>query len=62
VNIANFALGREKSGARNAIAVVQVDSEVPHAALIELRKVEAITLARTMRFSEAERGRATHSS
>jgi D-3-phosphoglycerate dehydrogenase len=51
VNIGNFALGREmKSADCNAIAVVQVDSEVPEAALTELRRVEAITLARPMKF------------
>jgi D-3-phosphoglycerate dehydrogenase len=49
VNIANFALGREeKDGQRRAIAVVQVDSAIPEAALAELRAAEAITFARAM--------------
>ncbi|HEV2113072.1 MAG TPA: phosphoglycerate dehydrogenase [Terriglobales bacterium] len=52
VNIANFALGREerKREGRNAIAVIQVDSAVPDAALTELRTFEAITFAKAMRF------------
>jgi len=52
VNIANFALGREErdSNQRNAIAVIQVDSPVPEAALQELRGFEAITFAKAMRF------------
>jgi len=52
VNIANFALGREerKSDERNAIAVIQVDSAVPEAALEELRALPAITFAKAMRF------------
>lgn len=53
INIANFALGRAREAAaagRSAIAVVQVDSRVPEAALAELRKVPAITLAKAMKF------------
>ena len=52
VNIANFALGREegKDKDRNAIAVIQVDSPVPEAALEELRALQAITFAKAMRF------------
>jgi len=54
VNIANFSLGRqerpERSGEpRQAMAVVQVDGRVPEAALEELRRVEAITEARSIR-------------
>jgi D-3-phosphoglycerate dehydrogenase len=51
VNIASFALGRhEKSGAeRQALAVVQVDGDVPDAALAALRKIEAITVAKAMK-------------
>src|SRR5881398_1528572 len=51
VNIASFALGRhEKSGAeRQALAVVQVDGDVPDAALKALRKIEAITVAKAMK-------------
>src|SRR5579864_5538510 len=41
VNIANFALGRRAGEGSDAIAVVQVDSKVPEAALAELRKIEA---------------------
>jgi D-3-phosphoglycerate dehydrogenase len=44
VNIANFALGRaDAKGAATALAVLQIDGEVPEAALKELRAVEAIT-------------------
>jgi len=51
VNIASFALGRhEKTGAeRQALAVVQVDGDVPDAALAALRKIEAVTLAKSMK-------------
>ncbi len=53
INIANFALGRGESGraesGREAIAVVQLDSPASEAALAELRRVEAITLARAVR-------------
>jgi D-3-phosphoglycerate dehydrogenase len=51
VNIASFALGRhEKAGAeRQALAVVQVDGDVPDAALAALRKIEAVTLAKAMK-------------
>jgi len=33
----------------DAIAVVQVDSKVPEAALAELRKIEAVKVAKTVR-------------
>ena len=49
VNIASFALGRESDAAgANAIAVVQVDGNVPEAAIEQLRKFEPITLAKAM--------------
>lgn len=52
INIANFALGRSQADAhgRSAIAVVQVDSRVPEDVLNELRRVEAITLAKGIGF------------
>jgi D-3-phosphoglycerate dehydrogenase len=50
INIANFSLGRrERGGAGEAIAVVHVDGRVPEAVLEELRKIEAVRLARAMR-------------
>ena len=44
VNIANFALGRDRSGAApvHALAVVQVDPPVPAAVLDALLKIEAL--------------------
>src|SRR5215472_13098546 len=44
VNIANFALGRERSGAKpvHALAVVQVDPPVPPAVLEALLTIEAL--------------------
>ncbi len=44
VNIANFALGRDRSGARpiHALAVVQVDPPVPPVVLEALLKIEAL--------------------
>jgi D-3-phosphoglycerate dehydrogenase len=52
INIANFALGRAsgKEAGRNAIAVVQVDNSVSEDVLNELRRVEAITLAKAIKF------------
>lgn len=52
INIANFALGRArgKEAGRNAIAVVQVDNAVSEEVLSELRRVEAITLAKAIKF------------
>jgi len=49
VNICNFALGRRAGEGSDAIAVVQVDSKVPEAALAELRKIEAVKVAKTVR-------------
>jgi D-3-phosphoglycerate dehydrogenase len=44
VNIANFALGRDRSGAKpvHALAVVQVDAPVPQAVIEALLKIEAL--------------------
>ena len=52
INIGDFSLGRdEKSGgqAREAIAVVHVDSPVGEAVLLELRKMDAVKEARAIR-------------
>ena len=52
VNIANFSLGRSlRKDFRDveAIAVVQVDSPVPEAAVRELRTIEAVTAVKAMR-------------
>jgi len=52
VNIANFSLGRSEQAQepREAVAVVQVDSEVSDAVLQDLRKIEAVAVAKTIRF------------
>jgi D-3-phosphoglycerate dehydrogenase len=52
VNIANFSLGRseEAQEPRGAVAVVQVDSEVSEAVLQDLRKIEAVEVAKAIRF------------
>ena len=48
VNIANFALGRERAGAKpvKALAVVQVDEPVGPAVIDALKTIEALTEAR----------------
>jgi len=48
VNIANFTLGRERSGAKpvKALAVVQVDEPVGPAVIDALKTIEALTEAR----------------
>jgi len=48
VNIANFALGRERSGSKpvKALAVVQVDAPVPQTVLEALHTIEAILEAK----------------
>ena len=48
VNIANFALGRERSGAKpvKALAVVQVDAPVSDKVLEALGTIEALLEAR----------------
>ena len=56
VNIANFALGRERSGSKpvKALAVVQVDAPVATAVLDDLMKIEAILEARPVSLPEAK--------
>ena len=53
INIANFSLGRRSSGIKpntpaEAIAVVHVDSPVPEAVLLELRKIPAVQQAKAI--------------
>ena len=52
LNIANFALGRGEQTAdpRQAIAVVQLDSRVTEEALADLRRIDAVTLAKPVKF------------
>ena len=52
VNIANFSLGRAEQAKepRGAVAVVQVDSDVSEAVLQDLRKIEAVEVAKAIRF------------
>ena len=56
VNIANFALGRERSGAKpvKALAVVQVDAPVLSPVLEDLVKIEAMLEARPVSLPEAK--------
>jgi D-3-phosphoglycerate dehydrogenase len=56
VNIANFALGRERCGAKpvTALAVVQVDAPVAGAVLEDLVKIEAMLEARRVSLPEAK--------
>jgi len=53
VNIANFALGRERSGAKpvHALAVVQVDPPVPPVVLEALLTIEALLEVRLVQLS-----------
>ena len=53
VNIANFSLGRSEQAQepREAVAVVQVDSEVSETVLQALRMIEAVQAAKAIRFS-----------
>jgi len=55
VNIANFALGRERSGPKpvKALAVVQVDAPVSAAVLEALGAIEALIEARSVKLPEA---------
>jgi D-3-phosphoglycerate dehydrogenase len=52
VNIANFSLGRAEQAQepRGAVAVVQVDGEVSETVLSDLRKIEAVEVAKAIRF------------
>jgi len=56
VNIANFALGRERSGVKpvKALAVVQVDAPVLSPVLEDLVKIEAMIEARPVSLPEAK--------
>jgi D-3-phosphoglycerate dehydrogenase / 2-oxoglutarate reductase len=50
INIANFSLGRaEENGhgaPREAVSVVRVDGPIPEGVLLDLKKIEAVTLAK----------------
>jgi D-3-phosphoglycerate dehydrogenase len=54
VNIANFALGRERAGEKpvKALAVVQVDAPVSHETLDALDTIEALLEARLVMLPE----------
>ena len=54
VNIANFALGRERAGEKpvKALAVVQVDGPVSDAVLAALKQIEALLDARLVKLPE----------
>jgi D-3-phosphoglycerate dehydrogenase / 2-oxoglutarate reductase len=56
VNIANFALGRERTGPKpvKALAVVQVDVPVPSNVLEDLLKIEAMIEARPVSLPEGK--------
>jgi D-3-phosphoglycerate dehydrogenase len=56
VNIANFALGRDRSGVKpgKALAVVQVDDGVSKAVFEDLDKIEALLEARLVSLPEAK--------
>jgi D-3-phosphoglycerate dehydrogenase len=56
VNIANFALGRERSGPKpvKALAVVQVDAPVSSAVLDDLVKIEAMLEAKPVSLPEGK--------
>ena len=56
VNIANFALGRERTGPKpvKALAVVQVDAPVPANVLEDLVKIEAMLEARPVSLPETK--------
>ena len=55
VNIANFALGRERAGAKpvKALAVVQIDAPVSASALEALATIEALLEARPVQLPQA---------
>jgi D-3-phosphoglycerate dehydrogenase len=55
VNIANFALGRERSGPKpvKALAVVQVDAAVSDKVLEALRTIEAMLEVKLVMLPEA---------
>ncbi len=52
VNIANFSLGRGPGGPEaKAVAVVQIDGDIPEKVLEALRGIETILLAKAIRFT-----------
>jgi D-3-phosphoglycerate dehydrogenase / 2-oxoglutarate reductase len=51
VNISTFALGRTKPGA-DALALMQLDGDVPESVLESLRAISSITEARRVRLAE----------
>jgi D-3-phosphoglycerate dehydrogenase len=54
VNIANFALGRDHHAAKTeALAVIQIDGEIPSAVLTTLEKAEGITQVRLVKLAGA---------
>ncbi len=54
VNIANFALGRDqRGGKKDALAVLQIDEDVPTAALTALEKADGITQVRLVKLARA---------
>ena len=55
VNIANFALGRERAGAKpvKALAVVQVDEPVSANVLEALKPIEALLEARPVTLTDS---------
>ncbi len=57
VNIANFALGRERAGAKpvKALAVVQVDAPVSETVLEALGTIEALLEARPVKLPDGDR-------
>jgi D-3-phosphoglycerate dehydrogenase len=56
VNIANFALGRQRTGSKpvQALAVVQVDAPVQGAVLEALKTIEALLEARPVSLPEGK--------
>jgi D-3-phosphoglycerate dehydrogenase len=56
VNIANFALGRERAGAKpvKALAVVQVDEPVSESVLEALKVIEALLEARLVKLTNGK--------
>lgn len=56
VNIANFALGRERAGAKpvKALAVVQVDAPVSESVLDALRTIEALIEAKSVKLPNGD--------
>jgi D-3-phosphoglycerate dehydrogenase len=49
VNIATFALGRDRAGG-SAIALVEVDGNVPDAVLANVQKISGVKQAKALKF------------